>query len=167
MKWIKPLVLSVIVLTIVIFLFTLIFPSQVRISRAIDIAASRTQLHSVLSDLETWKEWYPAIRMDTVNQPVLNENKKRLSFGETEIQLLNSTDSSVTVNIRKGKSAQDYTINLIEFPQVAITTVQWFADVKVSWYPWERFGSMLFDKIMGPGFEATLDALKSYNELKQ
>jgi hypothetical protein len=43
-------------------------------------------------------------------------------------------------------------------------TVQWFFEQKINWYPWERFGAMANDKIIGPVMEQSFDKLKKVLE---
>jgi hypothetical protein len=38
--------------------------------------------------------------------------------------------------------------------------VQWYFDFEVNWYPWEKFGSILFDRQLGPSMERSLETLK-------
>jgi hypothetical protein len=47
------------------------------------------------------------------------------------------------------------------------TTLQWYFDFKLKWYPWEKFGSIIFDKQLGPPMETSLTNLKKFIEKKQ
>jgi len=42
--------------------------------------------------------------------------------------------------------------------------VQWQFEQKLKWYPWEKFASLMSDKIMGPMMEANLDELRKLVE---
>jgi hypothetical protein len=42
--------------------------------------------------------------------------------------------------------------------------VQWQFEQKVKWYPWERLGSMMNDKILGTMMEKNLNNLKALVE---
>ena len=44
------------------------------------------------------------------------------------------------------------------------TVVQWYFDFKLKWYPWEKFGSIIFDKQLGPPMESSLARLKKFME---
>src|SRR5690242_12080453 len=57
MRFVKLALISAVILAIVIYLFSLIIPSQIRISRAIDISVSRDSLLPALADLRQWKQW--------------------------------------------------------------------------------------------------------------
>jgi hypothetical protein len=42
--------------------------------------------------------------------------------------------------------------------------LQWYFDIKLRWYPWEKFGSIVFDKQLGPPMEKSLANLKKLLE---
>jgi hypothetical protein len=45
-------------------------------------------------------------------------------------------------------------------------TVQWYFSQKLDWYPWDRFGSLANDKVLGPVMERSFDKLKKILEAK-
>ena len=44
------------------------------------------------------------------------------------------------------------------------TTIQWYMDFHLHWYPWEKFGSLLFERSYGPKMELGLSNLKKIVE---
>ena len=40
------------------------------------------------------------------------------------------------------------------------TTVQWYFDFHLKWYPWQKFQSIVYDKQLGPEMEASLENLR-------
>jgi thiamine kinase-like enzyme len=48
-----------------------------------------------------------------------------------------------------------------------LTVVQWQFEQKLKWYPWERLGSMMNDKILGTMMENNLNRLKTLAETKK
>jgi len=68
----------------------------------------------------------------------------------------------VQPNGREFESAFDLTLGK-EF-----TTTQWYFDFYFKWYrPWEKFGSIIYDKQMGPSMEKSLTQLKALVESSQ
>jgi hypothetical protein len=61
-----------------------------------------------------------------------------------------------------GKSGFDQQVVFELIPNATqhMTTVHWSFTQHIKWYPWERFGSMMNDKILGPVMEKSLDNLK-------
>lgn len=145
MRIIKLAFISLIVFSVLITLFSLFFPSTVRISKAIDINSGRDAVLQQLKDASNWKNWYP---------------------GADSAQLLPAitviTDSSVTANSllqngRKGITGW----NIYESAVPNTVTVQWYMDFKLRWYPWEKFSGLLFEKRYGPMMERGLEKLKA------
>ena len=44
------------------------------------------------------------------------------------------------------------------------TTLQWYMDFHLRWYPWEKFASLLFEQSYGPKMEQGLGNLKKILE---
>ena len=61
--------------------------------------------------------------------------------------VLNGQQQLSTIRII-GNNTQDYAV------------VQWQFVQQIGWYPWDRFGSMMNDKIMGTMMEQNLQSLK-------
>ncbi len=124
MRVVKLGIISVIVFSIILLLFSLLIPSTVRISRAINIYAPKASIY-----------------------PLVADQKNRVKWSE--------------LNISNNKRVQD-SFHLEE--SAGITVVQWYFDFKLNWYPWEKFGSITFDKQVGPVMEQSLNNLKKLVE---
>ncbi|MEJ7769967.1 MAG: hypothetical protein WKF89_19260, partial [Chitinophagaceae bacterium] len=57
MKIIKLFLISVVVLSLLLTAFASLLPSQVRISRAIDISDSSLHIWQQVSNMENWEQW--------------------------------------------------------------------------------------------------------------
>ncbi|MFZ9386999.1 MAG: hypothetical protein ACO25B_03890 [Chitinophagaceae bacterium] len=148
MRIIKLALISAVFFSVLITLFSLLFPSRVRISKAIDITADRQAILAQLSDTGNWKYWYPGA--DSAR--ILPEIRK-------------STDSSVVAETRLEKGKKGVTgWNLYETPQPRTLTLQWFMDFHLRWYPWEKFSGLLLEKRYGPLMEKGLENLKTLLE---
>ncbi len=64
----------------------------------------------------------------------------------------------------KKTTIQYSTFQLIESTNTVIA--QWQFEKKIKWYPWERLGSFMNDKIIGTMMEKNLDNLKKLCEQK-
>ena len=56
-RWIRFGLFVLISMFAVFTLLSLLFPSDIRVSRVVNVASSREELYSVVSDLKSWKEW--------------------------------------------------------------------------------------------------------------
>lgn len=54
--------------------------------------------------------------------------------------------------------------NLVPSQADSSTTVQWYMDFQLDWYPWEKFSSLLFEKQYGTQLEKGLHDLKEWVE---
>lgn len=144
MRVIKLGIISVIVFSVLLFLISLLIPSHVRISRAIDISAPKQAVYAKIASPGDWKEW---------NE--LTNEKLNIEVKSKEPSLITTAwaykDKSVESSFRFEESAN-------------ITVVQWYFDFRLRWYPWEKFGSITFDKQYGPVMERSLNNLKKLVE---
>ncbi|MFM7839980.1 MAG: hypothetical protein ACKO6K_10455, partial [Chitinophagaceae bacterium] len=46
------------------------------------------------------------------------------------------------------------------------SVLQWYFNFTVRWYPWEKFGSIIYDQQIGPAMERSLNNLKRQCEQK-
>jgi hypothetical protein len=75
------------------------------------------------------------------------------------------TDTSVIAgNVGKDskKGEQGWIIYNSSIPNTV--TVQWYMDIHLKWYPWEKFSSLLLEKRYGPTLEKGLENLKKQLE---
>jgi hypothetical protein len=162
MRVIKLGIISVVIFGILIYLFSLIIPNQVRISRAINIAVAKDTLAGFISDMRTWEHW---------NEMVTAQDSSRGKYeagGYTgmklRINLVSANHDSIITSWQHGTSESISSgFNLVQ--SLSDTTVaQWYFDFKLKWYPWEKFGSMIFDQQLGPAMEKSLRNLKETME---
>ena len=161
MRYIKLTLFSLIVLFLVVTAISLLFPSMVVVSRAVNISTPKDSVFVYIKDMNGWKQW-----IDGMDKPVVK------IFSSTEADMagtkvvIDSTVFPIVKSLWQNKRGKWMiaTINLIEDPAHHNTTVQWQFEQKVKWYPWEKFGSMMNDKILGPMMETDLNNLKKVVE---
>lgn len=143
MKVVKLGLISLVVFSVMITLLSFLFPSRVRISKAIDIKTGREELLQQLRDTAAWRQW------------------NTLSGNASLPSVTAVTDSSVVAeaiqpNGRKG--TMGWNIYAGSVPNTL--TVQWYMDFRLRWYPWEKFSGILFEKRYGPAMESGLEKLR-------
>jgi hypothetical protein len=161
MRVIKLALISILALFLVLCFFSLMMPSTVLVSRAIDINAPSDSIKSYVSDLNQWVYWVKGMN----SKAVMIKSAKEADLGTQRLTIQSVTDTSV-VSIWESKSAskQESTIRFIKAPERNLTIVQWQFVQKLRWYPWEKFGSFMNDKILGPMMEDNLIHLKQLAE---
>lgn len=161
MKLFRFFLFSVVALFAIASLIGILLPSKVLVSRAVDIIASKDSIFPQLNDVNQWKNWIDGMQQ---TNPVIYSSSK-VDIGGTLIEIKQVTDTTV-VSLWTGKngSTQTSTVRVIANPSQNISVVQWQFEQKLKWYPWERLGSMMNDKILGTMMEKNLNNLKSLVE---
>jgi hypothetical protein len=168
MKQVKVLLISFFFLAVVLFLFSLLIPSRSVVSRSIDIKSSRQALRNNIEDLQRWNNWNTAIKSaNGPNQPLIVDTvKKQLLLKTAVINVLKESDSVFNISIvdKNGESMQS---KLQFYYGDSVHTVNWKYYFNTSWYPWEKFRSMFYDKMFGAVLDSNLTALKKLTEANQ
>jgi hypothetical protein len=136
-------------------------PSTVRISRAVNISVTKDSLLPAITDLRQWRLW---------NEMVEGEGLTNKQFTEN---LITSDQQKVTRKALIGDTLYtDWQQGNARVLHSGFTfteangqlVLQWYFDIKLNWYPWEKFGSIVFDKQLGPSMEKSLGNLKKLLE---
>lgn len=144
MQLIKLVIISAIAFFLLLMAFSLLIPSQVRISRAIDVQADRNKVLPYLQELPAWESWNAYIQD---------------SSGRFQVTLDQVSDSLVTSRWTAGKKSFTSGLAVYEARPGTIT-IQWYFDFKLPWYPWEKLGSIVYDRQMGGTMQESLVKLK-------
>jgi len=162
MRFIKLAVISVVALFTVMLLISLLLPSHVRISRAIDINADAHAIYPLISDVSQWQQWNEYIRAYS-NKVVTSDMVKS---DQTNIFIISRADSLVTAEWQQpsgNKFGSGFAL-VSNAGGGGHSTVQWYFDFHLHWYPWEKFQSIVYDEQLGPPMEKSLKALKKTAE---
>lgn len=157
MRFAKLLIFSLFFLLIIVTLIGLLFPSKVIVSRAINISSNKTKIDSLIRHPQNWQAWMPgtkgvSIWVNTVNVGNANSSTQK-------IMVTTISQQQIKANWVGQKTTQQMELNIFEGANE--TTIQWQFTEHVGWLPWQRFGSMLNEKILAPTMEQGLDNLKN------
>lgn len=161
MKLIKLGLISFLVLGTIVTSIGLLFPSTVLVSRAVDINASVVKVRPIVADMHQWPLWIEGMKDSSVK---IN-SATRAQFGNTSVTIIAVTDSTMEARWKGADGVEQIsTMRMIGKPEANTAIVQWQFVQQIGWYPWERFGSMMNDKIMGTQMEKHLQQLKQVAE---
>jgi len=160
MRFVKLGLISAVVLFGVILLISLLLPSHIRISRAIDIDAPADKIYPILADTKQWEKWNEYIR---VYHNRIAETDM-LKADEIAIFITSKKDSLVTADWQQPSGNKFGSGFAIISNHTGHATVQWYFDFHVKWYPWEKFQSIVYDQQLGPVMEKSLASLKRIAE---
>ena len=160
-RFIKLIGISIIILFGLVTALGLLFPARVIVSRAVDITAPKDSILLLIKDFNGWQKWLEGMTESTV--VIASPTKARL--GKTDVTITTITSNKVASTwVDKNGNIQTSTINLFNDSAKVQTVVQWEFQQQLRWYPWERFASMMNDKILGTMMEKNLNNLKSFVE---
>ena len=165
MRVIKLGIISVIVFSLLLTGISLFFPSHVRISKAVDINANRDSMLTMVKDAANWKKWYPGA--DTLELLMINGRADGLILNrERGTMRISSCNDTAVIATTGGPGIKSATTGWNFYPSrtPATTTVQWYMDFHLRWYPWEKLSSLLLEKRYGPVMEKGLGNLKTLLE---
>lgn len=167
MRFIKLAVFSAVVLFFIITAIGLLLPSTVKVSRTISINASHDTTYHYINDVKYWKLWMQGAEENTIT--FLSSRTAGIGtvakIGTNQVSIEKSIPTFVETKW-KGESGSVQTggFNIIADSTNQSTTVNWYFEQHLSWYPWERLASITNEKILGPTMEQSLDNLKQLLE---
>ena len=163
MKLIRLGIISILALFAIASLIGILLPSNVLVSRAVDITSPKDSIVRFVGNIQQWKTW-----MDGMDNPSVHiQSATTADLAGTLVEITQITDSTVISKwTSKNGTFQIATLHIIEVPTQRTSIVQWQFEQKLKWYPWEKLGSMMNDKIIGPMMEKNLNNLKSLIEKK-
>lgn len=151
MRLIKLAFLSLIIFFAIITAMSLLIPSQVRISRAINLANADSLLF-LIDDQDQWPRWHPAFRV---------QNAGELQQHKISISPLMKTDSLIVMQWKQaGKAPVLNGWRIHRFNPSDSVTLQWYMDFRLRWYPWQKFSSLFYEKTYGTFMEQGLQNIK-------
>jgi hypothetical protein len=164
-KILKLLFISVLFLFILVTGISLFIPSQLRISRAANTSVSPGQFWAHIDDLRNWPDWNPFFQ-DLDREKVrftdtATPRSMTMEFNGTTVGWLAFKPGERVASIRQHNRVP--LINgwrLIEHPGSDSSTIQWYMDFTLRWYPWEKLASLMFERSYGTRMEQGLDNLK-------
>ena len=156
---------------IVIFLFGLLLPSKVTVTKSVEINASSEAVKQQITDFSNWKNWYPAFKDKSIsvvkNQSSDNLNSVELKDAKGKKVILILADSANNIIEIKVESSSSTKVNyqFILTPEMNNQTeLTWNINTQFGWYPWKRIQGIFLDKFSGGQYAAALADLKNATE---
>jgi predicted PurR-regulated permease PerM len=163
MRYLKLALISTLIFFLLFIGFTLLLPSHLRVSRAININASIEKIHPYTASLNNWPSWNTLVSDSAVN--IISVSPGQIKAENLIIDIQPSQSDSVFTKWSSPKG-ESFNSSFSFASSAGTTVVQWYFDFYFNW-PWEKFGSMVYDQRMGPGMEKSLTQLKHLVETSQ
>jgi hypothetical protein len=168
MRLIKFAVLAVVTLFLVLTALSLLFPSDLRVARVINVAASPQQVYAAVSDFRTWRGWNDFVsKTPLTNTSYSSPSGGRGAFLRSDQLRIDEKDAdSNGILLNWDLTGGKQFIGGFQFLSLNpdSLTVQWWFDFHFRWYPWEKLGIFVYDRKLGPLMEESLKGLKRFVE---
>jgi hypothetical protein len=152
MRLVKLAVISFIIFAGIFTAMSLLVPSHIRVSRAITLSRDADSVFYFIKNTSQWHRWHPALQGTDSN--TLHKNKVLLLP-------VSRTDTSFVVRWQQpGKKAMVNGWQLHRFGTADSVALQWYMDFQLQWYPWQKFGSLLYEGTYGRMMEQGLQNIK-------
>ncbi len=169
MKTVRFIFIGLVIIFISLSGIALLLPSEITVSRSIEINAPLPKVSGEIIHLENWNHWNPQFQERGILLPA------NVSASKNSIALKNNSGRIVFFTI--GRINKD-TINVdlisdndpvSEYQFIVSglrneTLVTWNVNMKLGWYPWRKVQGIVMDKFIGPSYETALQSLKKYVE---
>lgn len=176
MRFIKMLLLSVVILGSMIFLLSLLFPSTGVVERTGVIRAPISVVYAHVGDLKAWESWNPWTRPDTTANLVFSSPSAgtgawyswdgKQSSGKVTILDSDSTKGVHYLLDIKNARPVNGGIELKPTADGTGTAIFWHMEIKLGMLPWWKLRGFVTDRIYGPSMESGLTKLSDICEKK-
>jgi uncharacterized membrane protein len=157
MRFIKLAIISAAVFFLLGTALSLLLPSNVIVSRAIDLHAPADSVHAYISRVDNWQYWI----QNADSSEIKTDHRNHVQINTTSITILSANKEKIETEWKVGEGTpMKGDFNFITQENANYFTLHWSFNYHVKWYPWEKFASILSDKALGPFMETSLDKLK-------
>lgn len=169
---IKGFLLTILGLFIMITIVSLFIPSKINTVKAEVIHASQEKIYTEISDLQHWKNWQPVFKEEAANIKISEPSFGIGAYAEwkkndkiNRVKITGTGKSFIRfLLIRQGEKDIENMVSIFPVEDSTALQVQWQSITHLRSYPWEKFAGIFIEKMAGPGYEASLKALKDYVE---
>ena len=153
MRIIKLAILSFVLLFIVLTGITLLIPSNISLSKVINIKASKDSIFYLIKNKDQWPKWHPSFgsnnpdavtKLQQVKTTVVSENDSLLLM---QWQVGNIKPLNNGWQLHNTGTEDDYTL-------------QWFINFHSNWYPWQKLKTLFYENNYGKMMEQGLENIK-------
>jgi hypothetical protein len=131
---------------------SLLIPSRITISKAINIHAEKDSVFSAIRDRGQWYKWHPAFMPRSSAQ----------AFDSIHIVSQTETDSELVMLLQQGtKDAVTNGWKIYTHTNTDSLTLQWYMKFDLKWYPWKKLGSLFYENTYGVMMQEGLENLKA------
>ena len=161
MRILKLGLISFLMFFLLITVISLFIPSNVRISKAINVASSNDSIWQQITDFNNWEKWNPFVSDTSIKTKTISSDNNEMQIDGTTVRWRERKENIAIADMTtQGHRAIESVWNTINYSSSDSITIQWYLNFKLRWYPWEKFSSLMLEKSYGPALEKGLTNLK-------
>lgn len=151
MRLIKLALISFVILFGILTAISLLIPSRIRLAKVISINAEKDSIFSLVKNKNQWQRWHPSF---------LNGQRPEL-LSKIKATVVSQNDSVLVVRWeQEGKKPLQMGWHAFQSNELNASTLQWYMDFQLPWYPWEKIGSLFYESNYGAMMEQGLANIK-------
>jgi hypothetical protein len=151
-RLIKLFLISVFFLFLAVTGVSLLIPSHVTISKAINIRAEKDRIFALIRDRSQWPNWHPAF----------TPNNSAGKFDSIHIVSQHQNDSEIVMRLQQGnKEIVTNGWKVYSHTNTDSLTLQWYMKFDLKWYPWKKLGSLFYENTYGVMMQEGLENIKA------
>ncbi|MBS0032197.1 SRPBCC family protein [Chitinophaga sp. 22321] len=176
MRFVKLLLISVIIFGVVVFLTSLLFPSTAVVERTGVIQAPIDTVYAHIANLKAWDPWNPWTRPDTTatlvySDPAIGTGAWYSWDGKENSGKVTILDSDPAKGVHylldiKGVRPVNSGIELKPTRDGKGTAIFWHMEIKLGMLPWWKLRGFVADRVYGPAMNNGLTKLSKICEGK-
>jgi hypothetical protein len=164
----KLIIGSILILSIVVIFLFALFPSEISVSRLVQINEPKETVRKKIRNLNDWKNWNELL-LNSIKQ---NEKKypepgltdsNAIRLGYLTIELQRADPDTLVTYWQHGNNSfkSNFILSSQSNDQVVM---EWTLLFHIKWYPWDKLAGMFYDRQLGPVMEVSLMNLKKQLE---
>lgn|GEM_PF-100219 len=161
----KLIIASLLVFSLVILFLFALFPSDISVTRVVQIRSTKQAVYKKIADLREWKSWNGLMINSFENKvyAAITTDSGKISRGNFSIILMKALPDTVITRWQNEKKY--FTGNFTLSRQANGSTIlEWTLYFHIKWYPWDKLASMFYEKQLGPLMEKSLSELQKQLE---
>lgn len=161
----KRLIIIVGSLLLLLLAVSLLLPTRVSVSKAIDISASGADIEPLLRDFSKWNTWYPPLVDRRLKMQTISDDSRSATLiqgGGRRLKLYRTVSDTGHIQIdfdTNSRTKLAYEFFWRTVPPGGIKLVL-TVHTRLGGYPWERAKGIFVEKILGPQTEQILKKIK-------
>ena len=158
----KLIIASLVIFSLVILFLFALFPSDISVTRVVQINRPKTAVRKKIADLREWKSWnrflYDAFAQNLPNNVTGMEDSGHITRPSVSVELLKAGPDTVITRWHHEKKSFDGDFIMTEMNGQVV--LEWTLHFHLKWYPWDKLAGMFYDKQLGPAMEQSLMNLR-------